>query len=113
MDNIGALVRARRSVRTFEEKPVSQQDLEKLQAFMAQISNPYGLPVAFKWLDAKKDNLSCPVVVGTDLYVGAKIKKAPHLNEAVGYSFERLVLHAQALGLGTVWIGSTINGRKS
>lgn len=109
MKNIDALVRARRSVRTFEEKPVSQQDLEKLQAFMAEIGNPYGLPVEFKLLNAKTQKLSCPVVVGTDLYVGAKMKKAPHLNEAFGYSFELLVLYAQSLGIGTVWVGGTMD----
>ena len=109
MPNIDALVRARRSVRTFDQRPLAPEDLAQIQTLTAQTDNPYGLPVAFKWLDAKKDNLSCPVVVGTDLYVGAKIQKAPHLNEAVGYSFERLVLHAQALGLGTVWIGGTMD----
>lgn len=109
MKNIEALVRARRSVRTFDERPVSQQDLDKLCAFMAKIENPYNLPIEFKLLDAKKQKLSCPVVVGTDLYVGAKLKKAPHLNEAFGYSFELLVLYAQALGIGTVWVGGTMD----
>ena len=109
MKNIDKLVRARRSVRTFEEKPVSQQDLDRLCAFMAEINNPYGLPVEFKLLNAKAQKLSCPVVVGTDMYVGAKMKKAPHLNEAFGYSFELLVLYAQSLGIGTVWVGGTMD----
>lgn len=109
MHDIDALVRGRRSVRTFDEKPVSPQDMEKLQAFMAQISNPYGLPVEFRLLDGKQQKLSCPVVVGTDLYVGAKMKKAPRLNEAFGYSFELLVLYAQSLGIGTVWVGGTMD----
>ena len=34
MHDIDALVRDRRSVRTFEENPVSQQDLEKLFSFL-------------------------------------------------------------------------------
>jgi len=109
MNNIDALVRGRRSVRTFEQKELSGQDREKLCAFMARIENPYGLPVEFKLLDAKGQNLNCPVVVGADLYVGAKMKKAPHFNEAVGYSFEMLVLYAQSLGIGTVWIGGTMD----
>ena len=71
--------------------------------------NPYGLPVEFKLLDGSKQKLNCPVVVGTNLYVGAKMKQAPHLNEAFGYSFELLVLYAQSLGLGTVWVGGTMN----
>lgn len=109
MHNIDALVHGRRSVRTFEDRPVSQQDLDQLCAFLAEATNPYGLPVEFKLLDGTKQKLNCPVVVGTDLYVGAKMKQAPHLNEAFGYSFEQMVLHAQSLGLGTVWVGGTMD----
>lgn len=109
MHNIDMLVRGRRSVRTFEERPVSQEDLGKLFSFLGKVHNPYGLSVAFKLLDGTKQKLSCPVVVGTDLFVGAKVKRAPHMNEAFGYSFELLVLYAQALGLGTVWVGGTMD----
>jgi len=109
MDNIDALVRGRRSVRTFEKRAVCQQDLDRLCAFFAECGNPYGLPVDFKLLDGTKQKLNCPVVVGTDLYVGAKMKHAPHFNEAFGYSFEMLVLYAQSLGLGTVWVGGTMD----
>ena len=63
----------------------------------------------FKHLDGTKQKLNCPVVVGTDLYVGAKMKRVPHFNEAFGYSFELLVLYAQSLGLGTVWVGGTMD----
>jgi len=109
MKNLDALVRSRRSVRTFDDRPVSRETLAQLFDALAQSSNPYGLPVEFKLLDGTKQRLSCPVIVGTDLYIGAKIKKAPCCSEAFGYSFELLVLHAQALGLGTVWVGGTMD----
>ncbi len=109
MNQIDALVRGRRSVRTFDKRPIALPDMEQLLNFMEKIENPYGLAVEFKLLNAKEQNLSCPVVVGTDLYVGAKMKKAPHLNEAIGYSFEKLVLFAQSLGIGTVWVGGTMD----
>ena len=109
MHNIEALVRARRSVRTFEERAIEQETLDKLRTYLAEIENPYGLPVEFRLLDGKARKLSCPVVVGTDLYIGAKMKKAPYLNEAFGYSFEKMVLYAQSLGLGTVWVGGTMD----
>ncbi len=109
MHNIDALVRGRRSVRTFEARPVNQQDLEQLCAFLAEAENPYGLPVEFKLLDGSKQKLSCPVVVGTDLFVGGKLKQSPYFNEAFGYSFELLVLYAQSMGLGTVWVGGTMD----
>ena len=105
MDNIEKLVRERRSVRTFDGRELTADDKKKLCAYMETIDNPYGLPVAFKLLP----KMGCPVVVGADLYVGAKMKDAPHLNEAFGYAFEKLVLYAQSLGIGTVWIGGTMN----
>ena len=71
MNNIDKIVRERRSVRTFETTPLRQQDIDSLCAFMEKIDNPYGFPVEFKLLDGKAQKLSCPVVVGTDLYVGA------------------------------------------
>lgn len=105
MDNIERLVRERRSVRTFDGQELTKEHKEKLCTFIETINNPYGLPVEFKLLD----KMHCPVVVGTELYVGAKVKDAPHLNEAFGYSFEKLVLYAQSLGIGTVWIGGTMD----
>ena len=109
MDNIAKLVRDRRSVRTYEVRPLSSEDLDKLSSFMERIENPYGIPVEFKLLDGKKQKLKCPVVSGTDLFIGAKAARAPHMEEAVGYSFEMLVLYAQSLGLGTVWVGGTMD----
>ena len=105
MDHIETLVRERRSVRTFDGQELSAEDKEKLCAYMETIDNPYGLPVKFKLLE----KMGCPVVIGTDLYIGAKMKDAPHLNEAFGYAFEKLVLYAQSLGIGTVWIGGTMD----
>ena len=105
MDNMEKLVRERRSVRTFDERELSAPDKEKLCAYMETIDNPYGLPIEFKLLP----QMGCPVVVGTDLYVGAKMKNDPHMNEAFGYAFEKLVLYAQSLGIGTVWIGGTMD----
>ena len=109
MEHIEELVRNRRSVRTFDGKGLSEEDLRKLSSFMAELKNPYDIHVECKLLDAKQNKLSCPVVSGTDLYVGAKAKNVPHMEEAFGYSFEMLVLYAQSLGIGTVWIGGTMD----
>ena len=109
MDNIAKLIRDRRSVRTYDGRPLSSEDVDKLSSFMERIENPYGIPVEFKLLDGKKQKLKCPVVSGADLFIGAKAARAPHMEEAVGYSFEMLVLYAQSLGLGTVWVGGTMD----
>ena len=109
MEHIAQLVRGRRSVRTFDGGALSGEDLKKLSSFMAGAENPYGIPVEFRLLSAKERELKCPVVSGTQLYVGGKAKRTPHMEEAFGYSFELLVLYAQSLGIGTVWVGGTMD----
>ena len=109
MDNIAKLVRDRRSVRTYEARPFSSEDMDKLSSFLERIENPYNIPVEFKFLDGKQQKLKCPVISGTDLFIGAKAPRVPHMEEAFGYSFEMLVLYAQSLGLGTVWVGGTMD----
>ena len=109
MEHIEELIQTRRSVRTFDGREVNTEDLEKLSSFMKEIVNPYEIPVEFELLNAKKQKLSCPVVSGTNLYVGAKASRMPHMEEAFGYSFEMLVLYAWSIGIGTVWIGGTMD----
>ena len=109
MKHVTALVQGRRSVRTFDGERLREEDLEKLSSFMAELNNPYEIPVKCRLLDAGQQPLKCPVVSGTELYVGAKAKRVPHVEEAFGYSFETLVLYAQSLGIGTVWVGGTMD----
>ncbi len=109
MNNITKHIKARRSVRTFNDQVLDQKDRNTLLSFMETVENPYHIPVAFKLMDAKEHGLTCPVVVGTDLYVGGKVKCVPNASVAFGYSFEMLVLKAQSMGIGTVWVGGTMN----
>lgn len=109
MNKITEHIKARRSVRTFDGQALDANTKDALLAFMNDIKNPFGIPVAFKFLDAKESGLVCPVVSGTDLYVGGKIKCLPNANVAFGYTFEMLVLKAQSMGIGTVWLGGTMN----
>ena len=109
MENLTELIRSRRSVRTYDGRDLSEEDLKKLRIFMAEVKNPYEIPLEFKLLDGKNQPLKCPVVSGTDLFVGAKINRTAHMEEAFGYSFEMLVLYAQSLGIGTVWVGGTMD----
>lgn len=109
MKNITELIATRRSVRTYDGRSPDESTREHLMSFAGTIQNPFNVPVGFKFLEARKDGLVCPVVSGTDLYVGGKIKNVPNACIAFGYSFEKFVLYAQSLGLGTVWLGGTMN----
>lgn len=107
--NMIEAIKTRKSVRTFDGRMIDVELKQKLLLYAKHIENPFGIPVEFKFLDAKEHGLVCPVVNGTDLYVGAKIKNIPNACVAFGYSFELFVLYAQLLGLGTVWLGGTMN----
>ncbi len=103
------LIRRRRSVRTFDGNPLRPEDAEKLLRFAEGIETPYGVPIAWKLLSAKADGLSSPVIVGTDTWIAGKLRRQPHAEEAFGYAFEKLVLYAESLGLGTTWIAGTMD----
>ncbi len=109
MNNITEHIQKRRSVRTFDGKEFDKSDIEKLASFAQTIENPYKMPVDFKFMNAKEYGLNCPVTVGTDLFVGGKIKCTEKASVAFGYSFEMFVLYAQSIGIGTTWHGGTMN----
>ena len=63
----------------------------------------------FTILNSEEYGLSSPVIEGEEYYIIAKVPKAEHCEEAFGYSFEEMVLYAWSLGIGTTWIGGTLN----
>ncbi|MBQ8921601.1 MAG: nitroreductase [Oscillospiraceae bacterium] len=102
------LIRTRKSVRTFDGRALSDADRSKLTEYIKTITNPFDIPVEFVLLDAKEHGLSSPVIQGEQLYIAGKVAKGAHCAEAFGFSFEKLVLFAWSLGIGTTWIGGTM-----
>ena len=103
------LVRSRRSVRTFDGSALKPEDAERILACAKAAENPYGIPIEWRLLSAKKDGLSTPVIVGADTFIAGKLRPAPHAEEAFGYAFEEIVLFAQSLGVGSTWIAGTMD----
>ncbi len=102
------IIKGRKSVRTFDGRELTAEDRAKLEAYAAQIGDPFGIPVQFVFLDAGEYGLSSPVIAGEKLYVAGKVEKKPYADVAFGYAFEKLVLYAWSLGIGTTWIGGTM-----
>ena len=107
--NLFEEIRSRRSVRTFDGTPLSPDDERAVIDYAVKQDNPYGIRIEWRLLDAKRDGLSSPVIVGTDTYIAGKMKRVPHAEEAFGFEFEKIVLFAQSLGVGTTWIAGTMN----
>lgn len=57
----------------------------------------------------KREELSNPVVLGADTYVGVKVSRIPNSEIAVGYDFEWFVLSVHSIGLGAVWLAAAID----
>lgn len=103
------LIRHRRSVRTFDGNALRPEDAEKIITFARSIETPYGIPITWKLLSARADGLTTPVIAGADTFIAGKIKRCPHAEEAFGWAFEKLVLYAESLGIGTTWIAGTMD----
>ncbi len=108
MSELLELIKSRKSVRTFDGRPLTAEDKERLERYMETVPNPFGIPVRFVLLDAKEHGLSSPVISGETAYVAGMVRKGPRADVAFGYSFEKLVLYAWSLGIGTTWIGGTM-----
>ena len=103
------MVKQRKSVRTFDRKPLSDADRKSLEAFVSSMDNPFGVPVEFRLLDAKDNRLSSPVIIGEAAYLAAKVKRVEHFEIAYGYSFEKACLYARSLGIGTVMLAASLS----
>lgn len=102
-------IKNRISVRTFDKIMVPESAIDEIKKYIRHIENPFQVPIEFKILDLKEHGLSSPVIIGEDTYVAAKHKKAPNAEVAFGYSFEKFILFATSLGLGTVWLAGTLD----
>lgn len=103
-------IKNRVSVRTYDNSEVSESVIEQVKDYITQVDNPFRVPIEFQILDGKKHGLNSPVIIGADTYVAAKYKKAyPNAEIAFGYAFEKFILFATSLGLGTVWLAATID----
>ncbi len=103
------LILKRRSVRSFDGKPLREEDAQAILSFAEHIQNPYDLPITWKLLDAKRYGLSSMVITGTNTWIAGKINRTEHAEEAFGYAFEKTVLFALSRGVGTTWIAGTMN----
>ncbi|MCR5254818.1 MAG: nitroreductase family protein [Acetatifactor sp.] len=101
-------VKTRRSVRTFDGRSLDENTIEKLKNIASDAENPYKIPVIFGFFSAAEHDLSSPVLTGEHNYVTAKVTVTKNCDVAYGYSFQKLLMAAHSMGLGTVWIGGTM-----
>ncbi len=105
-------IKTRSSIRTFEEKPLDVKVIQQIKNYIAALSNPFSVEVKLQLLETASSNEKLGtygVIKGARDYIGATVSEADLNLEAVGYSFEKLILYLANLGIGTCWLGGTFN----
>lgn len=104
------IMKARHSVRAYEDKPIEAEKRVILDSLTEQINREnrlniqiiYDEPKCFDSIMAHYGKFS-----GTANYIALVGKKSKKLDETLGYYGEMLVLKAQELGLNTCWVAMT------
>lgn len=109
MDLLQAM-QQRHSVRAYEDRPIGEETVQKLERFIEELNRESGLhiqlvknePKAFDSFLAHYGKFS-----GVSNYFALVGKDNKELDELCGYYGEKLVLFAQTLGLHTCWVALT------
>lgn len=115
MFNIEKAVRDRYSVRNYDNKrKLTQEIRDKITSYAESLDNPLGPKIRIQWIEksasSKGEKLGTyGIIKGASTYIGVTVPDGEYAPEAVGYDFEKIVLYAQSLGLGTCWLGGTFN----
>jgi nitroreductase len=115
MDSMIEAIRQRISVRTYLERPI---DEDKKQAVVdllrANTEGPFGQTVRLALIDfaeMEREEVkrlgTYGVIRGARLYIVSAVKEGRGAMEDLGYCFEKVILGATSLGLGTCWMGGT------
>lgn len=110
--NVREVVIKRKSIRTYKEEPISQELIQKLINYIEDVKAPFNTKIRFKIIDM--DNISSDVklgtygvIKGTKTFICSAVEKEKGYEENLGYTFEKIILYATSLGLGTCWLGGT------
>jgi len=104
----------RKSMRTYKDVQLTQELRAKLEQYILSVKGPFGIKVRFKIVDIDSTSEDMKlgtygVIKGARSFICAVTEKGNRCEENLGYAFEKIVLYATSLGLGTCWLGGTFN----
>jgi nitroreductase len=110
------IIRERSSRRSYTPQPVEAEKLGVLRDFFAALEGPFGGKARFAildttaWGEGKVNTLGTyGTIQGARLFIVGIIRRGEHDMEDFGCQFEKIILRATDLGLGTCWIGGIFN----
>ncbi len=113
MDIIEAIEK-RRSVRTFNGIPLSDDIREELLSIIDSSRDPFGgsVTIRLRRFDTKGEYRpgTYGIIRGASDFFLVGMADDSQSSLSAGFRFEQVVLQARQLGLGTCWIGATFKG---
>ena len=111
------VIRERCSWRSYDGRGLDEQTRKQLEEFLSCADNgPFGAPVRIHLVDRSGSSLwrtrafgTYGFISGARQFLAGAVVNADRNLENYGYVFEKAVLFATCLGLGTCWLGGTFN----
>ncbi len=112
------VIKSRSSVRTYNNQPLPAAIKEQIKQYSSKLEGQLDIKVRFQLIDTdvvlKESGArlgTYGMVKGASSFVAAALAKDNSSNniERLGYLFEKIVLFATSLGLGTCWMAGTLN----
>ncbi|HWQ77929.1 MAG TPA: nitroreductase family protein, partial [Anaerovoracaceae bacterium] len=117
MEAIFEVIEKRYSVRSYSGKEIEGEKLQKIRGcFDENKKGPFGSDVRFEIVDAtdyEQDELkkfgTYGMIKGPRVFIAGAVRKNKTAMEDFGYCMEKIILMATSLGLGTCWLGGSLN----
>jgi hypothetical protein len=109
------LIKLRRSCRNFSDAAIEDEKLNLLNDFMVGLKVcPFGSNARFKMVDAEFEGKgrvpgTYGVIKGAKHFVTGAVENNASGFVDFGYMFEQVILFATGIGMGTCWMGGTLN----
>lgn len=111
------IIRARSSWRSYDGRPLEAGDRANLEEFITALeAGPFGGPVRLELVEASAEDRAelrklgtYGMVKGARTFLAGAVRRGAMDLEDYGCVFERAVLEATALGLGTCWLGASFD----
>lgn len=109
------IIRARRSIRSYDGKYIDSMKVRKLEGFIKEINKEAKIGARFTLAIKKEDDGKAKklgtygIISGANSFIVGILDKDEKDVVEFGYLFEKIVLFATDLELGTCWLGGTFS----
>lgn len=110
---ITEIIKERISVRTYDPKPLNEEQKKILEDYSKNIEAPFDGKTRFKIVDNEttlNNNIKLGtygVIKGASSFIVSAVREGDFNLEELGYKLEKVILFATSLELGTCWLGGT------